>query len=120
VQNAKFGQAKDFKFQPRDPTADDVRPAKNRADVDMAWADGHEIFAASEMDEQLNPVTTREMLNAYTVDTLFIGGRGAKLQPGSDGKLPQSSAPAREKKVQRVNSPAAGFQSYRRRSDPNG
>jgi hypothetical protein len=120
VQNAKFGQAKDFKFQPRDPTADDVRPAKNRADVDMAWADGHEIFAASDMDEQLNPVTTREMLNAYTVDTLFIGGRGTKLQPGNDGSLPPSSTKSKTTRVRHVNSPAAGFQSYRRRSDPNG
>ena len=53
----------------------DIRPASNRVEVEKAWAEGHAIFAAHEMDEELHQVTTKEMLDAYAPEGLFIGPR---------------------------------------------
>jgi hypothetical protein len=48
------------------------RFAENRIDADRAWADGDHVFAVAEMDEEPTPVTSPQMLAAYTPDQLMI------------------------------------------------
>ena len=48
------------------------RFAENRIDADRAWADGDHVFAVTEMDEEPVPVTSPQMLAAYTPDQLMI------------------------------------------------
>ena len=58
----------------------------------------------------------------FVKDAIFGEAADFRFQPddGSDGRVRQSSAKPEVPTMRRVNSPSAGYQSYRRRSRPNG
>jgi hypothetical protein len=62
-------------------------PVKNRNDAERLYAEGKEMFGASEMDGNLVPITSREMLNAYPPDALFW------QEPNSRRNLPEPVIP---------------------------
>ena len=49
---------------------DALTAAGNREDIETRWSKGEEMFAIHEMDEEPTPITSLDMLNAYSPDQI--------------------------------------------------
>jgi hypothetical protein len=57
--------------------ADDLQPVANKQEAEALFADGRQLFAVSEMDEQPEPITSLEMLAGYPSDSIYVANLAA-------------------------------------------